>query len=207
MKKDKYGITLIELLVVVLIVGILSTMATTVYTKHIERAKIAKTKTLISILSMAINQYEIDTGQYPVSGSGKKFNPKIVPQENGSGHLYIALTASMNGRPTAPLSNTWKGPYVTFQDTEVGNKEGKTLQDMLAEGISIHPPLVQIFDAWDNSILYVRSEDYGNPIFGATKYPVGHPFAVTEIYYNPTTFQLISFGRDGNPSSDDLRNF
>jgi len=205
MKKDESGITLIELLVVVLIIGILSTMAATVYTKHIERAKIAKTKTLISILSMAINQYEIDTGQYPVSGSGKKF--AVPPTQNGSGYLYVCLTASLNGRPTAPLSNTWKGPYISFQDTEVGNKEGKTLYDILAEGSAMYPPLVQIFDAWDNPILYVRSQDYGNPIFGATKYPAGHPFAATETYYNPTTFQLISRGRDGDPGSNDLRNF
>ena len=63
------GVTLLELLAVVLILGILSTIATNVYVGTLNRARIAATQNTIREIEVAIARYEIDLGQFPPSGS------------------------------------------------------------------------------------------------------------------------------------------
>ncbi|MCX7626359.1 MAG: prepilin-type N-terminal cleavage/methylation domain-containing protein, partial [Candidatus Sumerlaeaceae bacterium] len=64
MARHDKAFSLIELLAVVLILGILASISVGVYTTQVERARIAAARTMIAELEIAINRYQIDTGQY-----------------------------------------------------------------------------------------------------------------------------------------------
>jgi len=75
MRSKQRGVTILELLVVLAILGLLVTIAYTVYSGHIFRAKITAAVTQIHELELACAQYEVDTGQYPPSSSGSRLAP------------------------------------------------------------------------------------------------------------------------------------
>lgn len=58
---------MVEILVVVTILGILTTIVLTKMSGQSEKARIAATRTTIDNVKMAINQYEIELGKYPVA--------------------------------------------------------------------------------------------------------------------------------------------
>jgi len=62
------GFTLIELIVVVIIVGILATFAVPQYLKATERAKGAKAKNALSLISQAEKLYRAENDTYIVTG-------------------------------------------------------------------------------------------------------------------------------------------
>ncbi|MCL5270369.1 MAG: prepilin-type N-terminal cleavage/methylation domain-containing protein, partial [bacterium] len=114
------AVTLIEMLVVVLIIGILATIATGVYSGETRRAKVAATEALLKNLEIAIARYEVDTGTLPPSGSGSALPPEPLdsatptPRNDGSGYLYVALVHSMSGNANQPASPSWDGPYINI---------------------------------------------------------------------------------------------
>jgi prepilin-type N-terminal cleavage/methylation domain-containing protein len=61
------GFTLIELLVVIAIIGILASMTFVVIARVREQGRITEAKREIRALSNAIQEYQADTGTYPVS--------------------------------------------------------------------------------------------------------------------------------------------
>jgi type II secretory pathway pseudopilin PulG len=219
------AVTLLELLAVVLIIGILSTIAVGVYTGEVRRAKIAATKDLIRQLEVAITRYEVDMGSFPPSGSGDGLIPSAGNRVNGSGFLHVALVHSMSGNIHQPASPLWKGPYISFQVSQLA-PEAETFFD--------EPGRVNILDAFGNPIFYVQNPDYGEKnadFFGGTEtftgtapagsnplLPAPNPFAgLGETYYNSAGYQLISAGPDGLSSPneqqfwgtqvDDITNF
>ena len=203
---------MVELLVVVLIVGILASLAVGVYTGQVQRARFAAARDLIYELELAVDRYQIDTGEYPGSGSGTLLAPTPITfrQAAGSGYMHLSLVKSMNGQASAPLSATWLGPYIELSDDQVGSLSGIRLRDILIQGGSLAAPQVQVLDPWDGAIYYIRSDEYST--FNGAPYPSNHPLLTpTETYYNPTTYQIISFGpdhiRNDGPNSDDVRNF
>ena len=52
-------------------------------------------------------------------------------------------------------------------------------------------------DAWDRPIIFEQSSNYGSTNSKAE--PVS---GLTGVYYNPKSFQLISAGEDGDPTTD-----
>lgn len=219
----RMAVTLMELMVVVLIIGILSTIATGVYTGKTHEARIAAAHALIHNLEVAITRYELDTGSLPPSGSGVLpldviTSGSTTTRENGSGYLHLALVHSVSNNATAPASTLWKGPYINLQLDQIQPK-GKD---------AATPGMINIVDPWGNPILYFASPEYSGtsagytggtkmfttPVAGANpKLPAPNPFA-SEVYYNPKTFQLIGFGPDGTTldsypgaGADDINNF
>ena len=73
MKRDKLkksrlgkeGMTLIELMLVVVIIGILAAVIMPNLAGRTERANISACRASISAISLAVDNYEIDTGRYP----------------------------------------------------------------------------------------------------------------------------------------------
>jgi type II secretory pathway pseudopilin PulG len=232
----KVAVTLMELLVVVLIISILSTIATGVYTNQTRRARVAATQDLIRQLSVAITRYENDLGAFPPSGTSTVFPPTSTgARYDGSGLLELALVHSMNGNANAPASSLWQGPYISLQ-------AGATLPTPI---IATDTPVTtasqyvmggyNIVDPWGGTIHYVQHEDYGTSTGttfagGTTLFPPGfdaaaagansnlpapNPYYATEIYYNPSTYQLFSYGPDGKTlakpyygtAADDINNF
>lgn len=188
----KRGVTLIELIVVLVIVSLLSTVAVGIYTKEVQRARIARARAEIRTLEVAANRYQIDTGRFPPSSSGTQLAPGSLNQMDpfaGCGYLQAALRASLNGNANAPLSLRWAGPYMDWDENKLGTLSGAAI----GSGTAI--PEIQFLDPWNNPYYYVSSDDYA--ALGGTELPAGHPYAATETYYNASTFQVISFGPDG----------
>lgn len=223
MKKDKawrWGVTLLELLVVVVILSLLATLATGIYTGQTRKARIAATRSLIKDLEIAIARYEIDLGQLPPSGSGAPALPAaILSRSNGSGYLYTALVHSIDGSAYEPSSPLWNGPYINLQANHYdGTQSNLTERDIL--------------DPWGGAIYYVMNEDYnvsGGTFEGGTQFfasslpsggnpdlPAPNPVLdLGETFYNTSTYQIISFGPDGETlgspywggALDDITNF
>ncbi len=187
----KRGVTLIELIVVLVIVSILSTIAVGVYTKEILRARIARTRAEINTIEIAINRYHIDMGQYPPTGTGTDLPPNplnpTAPYE-GCGYLQLALRSSLSGT-SVPLSDRWQGPYLEWEENRLGTLTGVpiTATTTVQE--------IQLLDPWENPYYYVKNDDYLS--FQATHLPGDSPFAATEVFYNVSTYQIISFGPNG----------
>ncbi len=216
MKKYLKGVTLLELVVVILIIAILSSIGVTVYTGQVERAKRAACKDIIRQLELAVNRYEVDVGQFPVSSSGTLFapsstNPQVDSNGNslGCGYLQLCLRASLNGNVFSPVDSRWQGPYINFDDDKLGDITGAPVNSSLAK------PQIQLLDPWGRPFYYIKWTDY--PAFGGTERPVGDPFRDPETYYNPRSFQIFSKGPDGltvesprgrrGTESDDVNNW
>jgi prepilin-type N-terminal cleavage/methylation domain-containing protein len=209
----KRGVTLLELLVVLAVVSILSTVAVGVFTKEVTRARIARARQEIRTLEVAIAQYEIDNGQRPNSGRGTLSGGNIVFLDyEGSGFLQLGLRSSYNGTPTAPASNRWQGPYIDWDYNRLGNLSGETLT--ANPTVSFNAADTHFMDPWGGPYYYLDSAVYPSTVL-ATRLPAGNPFAATETYFNPSTFQIMSYGPDGTTlpvperglAADDISNF
>lgn len=193
------GVTLLELLVALLIIAILSSVAVSVYTGQVERARYARARDEIRQLEIACHRYEVDTGQFPPSGS--------LGVYAGCGWMQLALLHSLSASAVRPLDYRWQGPYMEFDANQFGTLAGGPI----VSGIT--PPELQILDPWKTPYLYIRNTEYGAA--NATLLPVSNPYRNTETWYNPTTFQIISFGRDRQTlappnrglAPDDVSNF
>jgi type II secretion system protein G len=84
-RRSTRGFTLIELLIVVLIIAILAAIAIPNFLEYQTRAKVARVKTDLRTLTLAIEAYCVDQGDYP-------------------------LTADEMGRPIAPYPPVGFGP-------------------------------------------------------------------------------------------------
>jgi len=214
----KKAFTLMELLVVVLILGLLATMAVGVYTTQVERARYAAARTTIATLDLAINRYQLDTGDWPPSGS--LTNPgsaEGIPFE-GNGRLQQALTHGLfDPATTSSAAARWQGPYISVQDIQLGDFFGNPID---TSSTTVLAGDVQILDPWHSPYRYVRSNgsaDDNYTVNSATKLPATNPYAATDIYYNPTTFQIVSKGPNGitnaaasnayGTDTDDVTNF
>jgi len=216
MRSNRRGVTLLELLVVLMILGLLATIAYSVYSSHILRAKFAAASAQIHELELACSQYELDTGQFPPSSSGTRLAPGPIDPINdpaqgavGCGYMITALVASLSGDPRNPIDPfRWKGPYIELSQSRVGTILGEPLDPTQP----LVMPQVQLLDPWGMPYYYVRSVDYAT--FGGTRVPTNSPFA-TDIWFNPSTLQIVSFGPDGvsplrpnlGTGPDDVTNF
>lgn len=217
---ERRAVTILELLVVVLILGILSTIAAGVYIGQTNRAKIAATQDTLREITIAATRYNLDTGQWPLSGSGTVTpgNPPTVSNRvrEGNGLLYLSLVHSLSGNSFVPFPTTWGGPYIEFRSSQLA------YSDTLG--------MTQILDVYASAYQYVNSDEYDTAPFQGTElfsggYPAGfdiqlelpanNVFFATETYYNPRTFQIYSRGPNavtvtdpyGGTERDDINNY
>lgn len=198
------AVTLLELMVVVVIIAILSTIAVGIYTKEIVRAKYARTRAEIRTLEIAIAQYQVDTGQLPPSGSGGTFAPaalNVAGLAEQSGYLTMSLRTSLNNDLYNPLSTRWQGPYVDWDLNKIGDANGVPVTD--TNNLSTtNPGDLSFLDAFSTPLLYIRADDY--VARGGAKLPNDSPYFF-ETFYNPSTFQLISYGANRSTLADPYR--
>jgi general secretion pathway protein G len=64
------GFTMVELMAVLVIIGLLATLVATQVFRQIENAKVATTKANLKTLQTAVNQYYMDTGEFPTEEQG-----------------------------------------------------------------------------------------------------------------------------------------
>jgi prepilin-type N-terminal cleavage/methylation domain-containing protein len=192
------GVTLLELIVVVLIIGILSTVAVSVYTGQVERARVAAARDIISQIESAVARYEIDTGQYPPSGYGTTLPPSPLTyvlgtngESLGSGYLQVALVHSLSGNVYLPLDRKWLGPYLEPNENQLGDINGV----LVSQASGLTKPEIQLLDPWGLPYYYIRHNDYAT--MHGTELLAGNPYRGSETYYNPSTVQIFSMGPNG----------
>lgn len=86
------GFTLIELLVVIVIIGVLASVVGPRLFGRADQGKISAVHAQIENFSLALDNYQLDTGNYPSSQQG-----------------LVALITKPTGRPSA---EGWRGPYL-----------------------------------------------------------------------------------------------
>jgi general secretion pathway protein G len=69
-KRNKAGFTMVELMAMLIIIGLLATLVVTKVSSQIDKARLTTTKTNLKILHTAVNQFRMDTGQYPSEDMG-----------------------------------------------------------------------------------------------------------------------------------------
>lgn len=194
---SKKAFTLIELLIVVLILSLLATIAVGVFNTQVERSRYAAARTTIANLELAIQRYQLDTGEYPPSGSSELPALPTTPADFvGCGLLHQALTRSMSGDAANPSSPRWQGPYIDVKELNLGSIDGLYAYETSG---TLKQGMVQILDPWGTPYRYVRSNgsaDDNYTVNNGTKLPTGNPYAATDIYYNASTFQIVSNGRN-----------
>lgn len=199
------AVTLMELLVVVLIISILATAATGVYSNQARRAKIAAAKDLVRQIEIGVTRYQVDTGTLPPSGSNTTTANDLLSsgtRVRGSGYLHVALMYGMKGT-NDQLAPTWRGPYINIQADQLGVRDVN-----LKNYLYMH----DILDPWGNYYIYVNSQDYqdqnANFWGGTNTFKAGtvagdvnpnlpNPNPFPGIFYNMNTYQVISFGPNG----------
>ena len=90
------GFSLIELLVVIVIIGVLAAVVAPRFFGRTEQGNIAAARAQIANLSVALDNYQLDTGYYPSNTQG---------------------LASLFQKPTgSPAPRNWRGPYLKAKE-------------------------------------------------------------------------------------------
>ncbi len=69
-RRIRNGFTMVELMAMLIIIGLLATVAVKKVADQISKAKITTTKANLKVLHDAVNQYRLDTDQYPSEDMG-----------------------------------------------------------------------------------------------------------------------------------------
>ncbi len=203
MKTRRAGFSMIELLAVIVILGILIVVLLPRLRGAQDIAEEKLTKNYLTQLDGAIAEYETHFGDFPPS----TFLEKWGPAPNGTNAGGEALVLSL-------WSNDWGGAGLS-EDPLVNTDNDETKKPMARFPV---PKLFELGDHWGNPIAYIHRRDYGKTVHYATLDPTtGEPIesnvtarmsSKTKSYANPTKYQLISAGQDGQfGTEDDITNF
>lgn len=217
--RSRSGFTLIELLVTVAIIGILAAIATVNFQNYIKTARFTETKSLIGQLAVAIESIKIDEQRYPASYNlyalARKLtetakNPISIPSkhirllEDGDDPYEDPFTGAafpVQSVLTTALGSAYNGAVVVRLDDADKKTTDRT-----------GPVIV---DSWGVPIFYISSDTYcpGNQCNLKSDWSNDRVAAYQMTYdnnkfpkdrvkpFNPTTFQLISFGENKNTNT------
>lgn len=111
-KQKNNGFTLIEVMVVLIIVGLLSALVAPKFFGKVDQARVKTTKTQISLIGAALDDFRLDNGRYPTTLEGLNalrkqppglnnwygpYLPKDVPMD-AWGRAYIYKAPGDHGR-------------------------------------------------------------------------------------------------------------
>jgi len=198
------GFTLVELMAVMIILAILMVFLLPRLTGMAETVQGKATQSFVSgSLSVAIQSYESETGEYPPSAWDDERGAAPNASNLGSEMLYLAL-----------WSERMQG--MNISDDHLGNTDGdRTRKALTVFGSN---DLFEVCDGWENPIAYFRRRDYGRKdVYVTVNNETGQIEETvvearmnprTKSYYQFRTFQLISAGPDGAfNTDDDITNF
>ena len=69
-KMRRKGFTMVELMAMLIIIGLLATLVVTKIATQIDKARVTTTKANLKELHSLVNQFRMDTGDYPEEGEG-----------------------------------------------------------------------------------------------------------------------------------------
>jgi len=125
MVSRKKGFTLIELLAVIAIIGILAGFIFAAVSSSVERAKITKTQSTISNLSIALTNYERDNGSFDAKLENGQQMPTGILDESERAEVVRILTGKRaDGRVDTQIREDprWSGPYLEPKTKELSDK-------------------------------------------------------------------------------------
>ncbi len=189
MKANRRGFTLIEMLVVVAIISMLAAIVAYNMIGNLDWGRLQGTKGQIENLSLALEQYKTDLGSYP-------------PSDWLADAMEKGLGASLK----------WHGPYYKFETAQTGfvdasgnliDRRNSPLQ--FFDGSNAESMLLPnrsgakvYLDQFDRPIIYIPHYEY------PSKLAIRDFNDINETYYNRTSFQLFSFGKDGRSKAESL---
>lgn len=197
------GFSLIELLAVMVILSILLVFLAFRLGGMGDTAKARLTETYLGEVSLAVSEYEHETGDYPGSSWNSDWGAQPNKMNVGIEALCIAL---------------WSEDYggTALNEDRLDNTDG----DRAKKSLTSHESrdLFELTDEWGNPIAYLHRRDYGREdLYTTIEMETGEwidstvkavKSPKTGSYYNPRGFQLISAGIDGVfGTNDDLYNF
>ena len=91
--RNARGFTLVEIMLVVIIIAVLAAMVVPRFAGRTEQAKIARAKSDVSAIGLALDLYELDLGKYPNS------LPELIAKDPPSGFGQESKAQ-------------WNGPYL-----------------------------------------------------------------------------------------------
>lgn len=127
----RHGFTLIELLIVVAIIGILAAIAVPNFLNAQTRAKIARCKSDLRSLGMAMEQYSLDLSYYPPSHQLYRLTTPVSYIAAIPADVFPPISKVANsGQPEANLAWTWYRYFSTPKG--VSDKGSTTCHDYWA---------------------------------------------------------------------------
>ena len=229
------GFTLVEVMIVIIIIVILAGLLLPAVMSAIRRAKITATRFEIQTIGLALEQYRQDFGAYPPScvwwenpfSGGRWYTSYADDRDTMDGaECLVYFLCGPSGRGLDVGTKTY-GPYLQPKvdalipqvagDTAADNLDGdgfQALQDAFREGcVYLYfkadrtRPAGNEYDPRHNRHMLDNGgvDAVGNRIPRKPGEPVRDAGG---NYYNPTTFQIISAGLDGQYNTkDDITNF
>lgn len=198
--RTQSAFTLLEILVVLLIVGVLMGVFVVQGSRLFRRSNEQATKARIMELSNLVEQYFQVEGEYPDDRLPKGINSNGA-NTSAEALVYQLFQADYTGqRP--------KQDWLVNTDGD-STPKAMTMLDSLE--------LFELADSWGNPILYFDSLHYGDKeimVFAGPEEDIYEQSAGpvknerTGLWEEPSSFQLISAGEDGDfGTEDDLSNF
>ena len=132
------GFTLIELLVVIAIIAVLAALSTPAIMGALNKAKIAKSKSVCQAFEVAVNNFESEYNYLPYEGTSPTVDTEGVQENDG-------LMSVLSGREDAINFKQIR----FFQQPNAKNKK---------DGMLITGSTVELFDPWGQK--YYISIDY-----------------------------------------------
>jgi general secretion pathway protein G len=69
-KRIRNGFTMVELMAMLIIIGLLATLVVTKVASQVDKSRLITTKANLKMLHSSVNQFRMDTGQYPSEDMG-----------------------------------------------------------------------------------------------------------------------------------------
>ena len=217
MNRQVRGFTLIEILVVISILGVLMALVSVLVIRARSHSDRLQTEQLVTAyLPNAIERYKQEFKRLPPMTLKEltaipRYKGMAIPDNSTNECSEVLLVALRHPDFSAPLGESDLPVENPFQNTDrdIWNKVPDGTTDVDA---------FEIVDTWGNPVVYIHKNAYKDPvrIINAEGDEI-EVFAVKKpdgSYYNPTTYQIISVGEDGQQDStedpdlmDDAMNF
>lgn len=198
------GFTLVELLVVISIIAILAGLSMSGVMWGRQSGEEGAVKSNITGLVSLLEQYAVETGDYPPSSLSFFRIPS-----NGINEGIESVLACLETRK-------YNGPFIgDLDERQRGNVDADTISKLQADHLKkrldwkrTDNQLGEYCDLWGNPLIYIHSRDYGElvniqTIDGETITVSAKRDPETDGFYRPTEFQLWSLGVDGINSEYD----